>query len=126
MLISSGSATSVAYISDTQPIPRDKPDIAKVHALAGEYLGMKLIYLEAGSGARESVPDDMIGEVASYITRPLVVGGGIETPEEANAKVVAGSSFVVIGTKFEQERSPVLMAEFSDAIHIRESAEVKK
>jgi phosphoglycerol geranylgeranyltransferase len=118
MLIESGKHTSVQYMSDTQPIPRDKPDIAKVHALAGEYLGMKLIYLEAGSGAEMTVPDEMVTEVSEYISRPVVVGGGIHSPQDAHDKISAGASFVVIGNHFEESRSKSIIAEFSDAVHV--------
>ncbi|MFH1894033.1 MAG: geranylgeranylglyceryl/heptaprenylglyceryl phosphate synthase [Candidatus Zixiibacteriota bacterium] len=124
ILVESGKQTSVEYISDTHPVPRDKYDIAKVHALAGEYLGMKLIYLEAGSGATESVPDEMVTEVSEYISRPVIVGGGIVSPDEANRKVMAGASFVVIGNHFEKEQSGSLISEFADAIHVRTASEV--
>jgi putative glycerol-1-phosphate prenyltransferase len=117
MLIESGSTTSVEYVSGTRPIPRDKPEIAKVHALAAEYLGMKLIYLEAGSGAKTPVPDEMVSEVADYVTRPVIVGGGLRTPEDASAKVAAGASFVVIGSRFEMDASESLISEFAHAIH---------
>ena len=125
ILVESGRRTSVEYISDTRPVPRDKPDIAKVHALAGEYLGMKMIYLEAGSGAEMSVPDEMISEVADYISRPLIIGGGIESPEEAHRKVMSGAAFVVVGNHFEKTHSEELMSEFADAIHVRAEMEVK-
>ncbi len=118
MLVESGKHTSVEYISDTKPIPRDKPDIAKVHALAAEYLGMQLIYLEAGSGATMTVPDSMIEDVTHYISRPVIVGGGIRSPEEARNKAAAGASFVVIGSRFERETSLSLVTEFADAIHV--------
>jgi phosphoglycerol geranylgeranyltransferase len=124
MLIESGRHTSVGYISDTQPMPRDKPDIAKVHALAGEYLGMKLVYLEAGSGAETTVPDEMISEVTDYITRPVIVGGGIQSPEEAQSKVESGASFVVVGNHFEKLLSKALTSEFADAIHVGAGTEV--
>jgi len=118
MLIESGRHTSVEYISDTQPVPRDKSDIAKVHALAGEYLGMKLIYLEAGSGAEITVPDEMIADVTDYISRPVIVGGGIQSPETAQGKVISGASFVVVGNHFEKLLSKEQTAEFADAIHV--------
>jgi phosphoglycerol geranylgeranyltransferase len=124
ILVESGKQTSVQYISNTHPIPRDKPDIAKVHALAGEYLGMKLIYLEAGSGACESVPDEIVSQVSEYITRPVIVGGGIISPDEANRKVIAGASFVVVGNHFEKEQSGAMISEFADAIHVRTTSEV--
>ncbi len=126
ILVDSGNRTSVEFMSNTLPIPRDKPDIAKVHALAGEYLGMKLIYLEAGSGAKESVPDEMVEEVTEYISRPVIVGGGIECPEEAHSKVISGASFVVIGNHFEKESSWDMLSEFADAVHVRSSMGVEQ
>ncbi len=125
MLIDSGKRTSVEFMSSTLPIPRDKSDIAKVHALAGEYLGMKLIYLEAGSGAIESVPDKMVEEVTNYITCPVIVGGGIDSPEEAHSKVISGAPFVVVGNHFEKGSSRELLSQFAEAVHVRSSAGVE-
>lgn len=117
MLIESGTGTSVEFVSDTKPIPRDKVDIAMAHALAGEYLGMKYIYLEAGSGALQTVPNEMISAVREYVSVPLIVGGGIHTPEEASEKARAGASFVVIGTHLESSSGYGVISEFADAIH---------
>jgi len=117
MLVESGGSTSVEFMSHTMPLPRSKPDIAVAHALAGEYLGMKLIYLEAGSGARLSVPEELITSVRQAITIPLIVGGGIQTPEEARSKVMAGASFVVTGDIIERKGNEGLIKEFSEAIH---------
>ena len=86
MLVESGTLTSVEFMSDTRPIPRDKIDIAMAHALAAEYLGMRLIYLETGSGACASVPDEMVSAVADCVSVPVVVGGGIRDPRVARAK----------------------------------------
>jgi len=117
VLIESGKITTVEYLSDSRPIPRDKLDIAAAHALAGEYLGMKLIYLEGGSGAKYSIPDEMIQYVSNLISVPLVVGGGIKTPEDAHRKVKAGASFVVIGNILEEHKDLTLIRDFSQAIH---------
>ena len=117
MLVESGGSTSVEFMSHTMPLPRRKPDIAVAHALAGEYLGMKLIYLEAGSGARLSVPEELITSVRQAISIPLMVGGGIQTPEEARAKVMAGASFIVTGDILEKDGNEGLIKEFSEAIH---------
>jgi len=117
MLIDSWRVTSAEFMSGTLPIPRDKPDIAKAHALAAEYLGMKLVYLEAGSGARQPVPDEMVQAVVDYISIPVVVGGGIRTPEEARKRVQAGASFVVIGNVLEPKTNSHLIGEFAAAIH---------
>lgn len=115
MLIDSGKATSVSYMSDTTPIPHDKDDIALCTAIAGEMLGLKLIYLEAGSGALIPVSTSMISKVSQMIKIPLIVGGGIKTPEMAAEAVKAGADVIVIGTAFEKE--PELLKKFAEAIH---------
>ena len=115
MLIDSGKATSVSYMSDTTPIPHDKDDIAMCTAIAGEMLGLKLIYLEAGSGALMPVSTSMISKVSQMIKIPLIVGGGIKTPEMAADAVKAGADVIVIGTAFEKE--PEMLQQFAKAIH---------
>ena len=115
MLIDSGKATSVTYMSDTTPIPHDKDDIAVCTALAGEMLGLKLIYLEAGSGAAMPVSTSMISKVRQMIGLPLIVGGGIRTPEMAAEAAKAGADVIVIGTAFEKE--PDMLMKFAKAIH---------
>ena len=115
MLIDSGKATSVSYMSDTTPIPHDKDDIAMCTAIAGEMLGLKLIYLEAGSGAVMPVSTSMISKVRQMINIPLIVGGGIKTPEMAAEAVKAGADIIVIGTAFEKE--PEMLKKFAEAIH---------
>jgi len=121
MFIESGNITSAQFISDTRPIPREKPEIAMAHALAGEFLGMNLVYLEAGSGAKYSVPESLISALYDYISIPIVVGGGIRTPEQARRKVEAGASFIVTGNVIEEKRDAALVRAFADAVHIRES-----
>jgi phosphoglycerol geranylgeranyltransferase len=123
LLIESGGTTSVQFMSDTQPLPRNKPDIAKAHALAAEYLGMKFVFLEAGSGAENPVPDDIIREVKDFISVPIIVGGGIKDPDVAYKKVKSGAGFVVIGNFLEENDS--LIKEFSDAIHVNQKSEVR-
>lgn len=115
MLIDSGKATSVTYMSNTTPIPHDKDDIAVCTALAGEMLGLKLIYLEAGSGAAMPVSSSMISKVRQMVGLPLIVGGGIRTPEMAAEAAKAGADVIVIGTAFEKE--PELLNRFAEAIH---------
>ncbi len=117
MLIESGGLTSAQYVSNSAPIPRNKPGIALAHALAAQYLGMKTVYLEAGSGAQLSVPEEMISAVTEHVEIPVLVGGGIRTPEEAAAKVRAGADFVVVGNFFEEHGNLTLMKEFAEAIH---------
>jgi phosphoglycerol geranylgeranyltransferase len=117
ILVEGGHVTSVEFMSNTKPIPRNKADIAVAHALAAEMIGIKMLYLEAGSGAELSVPEAMIQKVATYCTLPLIVGGGIRTPEEARQKVEAGASFVVTGTIIEEHGQSSLIKQFADAIH---------
>ncbi len=102
MLIDGGRPTSVSYLSFTNPIPNDKPEIASSTAIAGELLGMKLIYLEAGSGAQIPVPAFMIQQVRKSIDIPLIVGGGINTTEKAINALHAGADMIVVGNKLEQ------------------------
>ena len=117
MLIESGTKTTAEYISGSLPIPRNKPEIAVATALAGEYLGMKFIYLEGGSGAQYSVPEEMISAVSKAVDIPVMVGGGIRTPQEAHEKIESGAKVVVTGNYFEDEKNWDLLTEFSDAIH---------
>jgi len=119
MLIESGRKTSAEFVSNSSPIPRDKPEIALAHALAAQYLGMKTVYLEAGSGAKISVPLEMISLVSEAIDIPLFVGGGIRSPSEAADKVRAGANLIVIGNFFEKEEKFSLLSEFADAIHAK-------
>lgn len=117
MLIEAGNTTSAEFMSNTKPIPRDKPDIALAHALAAELIGMKLVYLDAGSGARESVSDDMLRTISQRCSLPIIVGGGIRTPEDARKKVEAGASFVVTGTITELNNHRSFIREFAEAVH---------
>jgi phosphoglycerol geranylgeranyltransferase len=117
LLIESGAVTSAEFMSDTRPIPRDKPSIAVAHALAAEYLGMRLVYLEAGSGARLPVPEPMIAAVCAAVSIPVMVGGGIRSPQVAAEKVAAGADFLVTGNVLEEEASARLIRELADAVH---------
>lgn len=105
MLIDSGKPTTAQYISNTLPIPADKPDIAACTALAGEMLGLKLIYLDGGSGAKNPVSAEMIRKVRQTISVPLIVGGGIKTPENAYAACKAGADIIVVGNAAEKDFS---------------------
>jgi len=118
MLIESGRVTTAEFVSGSKPIPRDKYEIAVAHALAAEYLGFKLIYLEAGSGAEQAVPVQMVHAVARNTTVPIIVGGGIATPEMAAALVKAGAAFVVTGNVLEDPDKAHLMEAFASAIHV--------
>ncbi len=117
-LIESGSLTSVQFMSSSLPIPRTKYDIAVSHALAAQYLGMKLIFFDGGSGAKQSVPSDMIKKVKENISIPMIIGGGIKTPQEAREKVSAGADFIVIGTAIEKNDQTNLIKDFAEAIHL--------
>ncbi len=120
MLFESGHTTTAQFMSNTRPIPVEKPDIAMVHALAAQYLGMKLVYLEAGSGAKNPIPPEIVRAVAEYIDIPIVVGGGIREPAEARRRVEAGASFIVTGNVLEKSGNEHLIREFADAVHVDE------
>jgi putative glycerol-1-phosphate prenyltransferase len=115
MLVESGKATAVQYMSNTMPIPSDKLDIAICTAIAGEMLGLKLIYLEAGSGAQYSIPIPMIEQVKQNLNIPLITGGGLCTPEKASQAAISGADIVVIGNAFENNSG--LISEMADAVH---------
>jgi phosphoglycerol geranylgeranyltransferase len=115
MIIDSDIATSAQYISNTMPIPREKDDIAVCTAMAGEMLGLKLIYLDAGSGANIPVSSSMISEVKRHISIPLVVGGGIRTPEQAFESCSAGADLVVVGNAIEKNSG--FISEIAKAVH---------
>lgn len=103
MLIDGGTQTSVQYMSNTIPIPSNKIDIAVATALAGEQLGLKQIYLEAGSGAKNPVPIEMIRAIRNEISIPIIVGGGLKTPEQVKAAWSAGADIVVVGNAIEND-----------------------
>jgi len=111
ILVENGKTTSVEYMSHTTPIPFDKPEIIVATAIAGEMLGLKIIYLEAGSGASQSVGLKIINEVRKNISLPVMVGGGIRTPEEADHIFNAGADLIVVGSMVEE--NPHLLHELS-------------
>jgi putative glycerol-1-phosphate prenyltransferase len=113
MLIENGSSTSVEYMSNTRPIPGNKTDIAVATAMAGEMLGLKSIYLEAGSGAAHPVASNMISAIRRQISLPLMVGGGIRSAETALEVFDAGADLIVVGNVMEKE--PKLIKEFCEA-----------
>ncbi|NER14558.1 geranylgeranylglyceryl/heptaprenylglyceryl phosphate synthase [Leptobacterium flavescens] len=105
LLIDGGKKTSTQKVSRTSPIdPEDRKQIVHT-ALAGEFLGHKLIYLEAGSGAKYPIPPDLIGEVCTAVSIPVIVGGGIRQKEQIDAAYTSGADMVVIGTAFEQDHN---------------------
>lgn len=115
LLIDGGNTTTAIYMSGTTPIPGNKADIAACTALAGEMLGLKLIFMDAGSGANNSISTNMIAEVRKQISIPLMVGGGIRDAQTAMDKCRAGADIVVIGNAI--EANPSLISELSDAVH---------
>lgn len=115
MLINSGKTTSVAYISNTTPIPDDKYSLAACTALAGEMLGLKVIYLDAGSGAEKEITSRMISSVKKAIKTPLVVGGGIDSSRKALNALEAGADMIVIGNAL--EKNPNLLIEISEKVY---------
>lgn len=116
MVIDGGSPTTVSYISNALPIPGDKAEIAMCTAMAGEMLGMKLIYMDAGSGAKRAVSEQLIAAAAQNISVPLIVGGGIREPEKAYDNCRAGADMIVIGNAIEKDSS--LISEMAAAIHM--------
>ena len=110
LLVESGRMTSVQFMSNTIPLPSDKSDIAVAHAVAAELLGMRLLYLEAGSGARNPVPPRLVETVRSQTSVPILVGGGVRTPKTVAGLSAAGADMVVVGTITESSRDlqPIL------------------
>lgn len=115
LLTGNQTSTSVEYISNTRPIPSEKTDIAVATALAGEMLGLKLIYLEAGSGASDPVPGEMIRQVKDQISVPLIVGGGIRSVRTLELVYRAGADMAVVGNAFENK--PDLLKEMAAVKH---------
>lgn len=114
MLIDGGRLTSVSYISNTTPLPADKPMIAATTALAGEMLGLHCIFMDAGSGAQNPIPTEMIKTVKQHIAVPLIIGGGIRTAAQAQAAAQAGADVIVVGNAVEKE--PTLINELKLAV----------
>ena len=108
-----GHESSASYMSNTQPIPHDKIDIAVATALAGEMMGNHIIYMDAGSGALQPISTDMISRVKSAISLPLIIGGGITNFDQAYAAMEAGADMIVIGNAI--EKSPELLQELAGA-----------
>lgn len=115
MLIDGGAPTTVSYISNSSPIPADKHEIAICTAMAGEMLGLKVIYMDAGSGARQAIPEEMIEAVSTHISIPLIIGGGITDPEKAYRNCRAGADLIVVGNAIEKD--PSLIIDMSAAVH---------
>ena len=115
MVVDGGAPTTVSYISNATPLPSDKNEIAMCTAMAGEMLGMKVIYMDAGSGAKRAISENMIQAVAQQIEVPLIIGGGITDPEKAYRNCKAGADVIVIGNAI--EKNATLIREMAAAIH---------
>jgi len=115
ILVDGGQATTVSYISNSLPIPADKPGIAVATSLAGQLLGLQIIYLDAGSGAKQKISEAMIRQVTKSVQLPVIVGGGIRTPQQAVESCRAGADIIVAGNAFEQNAD--LIIDMSQAIH---------
>lgn len=116
MLVESGTVSSVEFMSNTRPLPRNRPSIAVAHALAAQYMGMQLIYLEAGSGAELPVPNAMISQVKSHIDVPLIIGGGIRTAAVAKEKLEAGADIVVTGNVLSTDNGITVMRAIAEIV----------
>ncbi|HUS02673.1 MAG TPA: geranylgeranylglyceryl/heptaprenylglyceryl phosphate synthase [Chitinophagaceae bacterium] len=115
IVIDGGAPTTVSYISGAAPLPSDKDEIAMCTAMAGEMLGMKLIYMDSGSGAKRPITESMIEKVAQSISVPLIIGGGITDPEKAYLNCKAGADIIVVGNAIEKDEN--LISEMAAAVH---------
>ncbi len=115
MLVDGGKPTTVSYVSQTVPIPHDKPGIAAATALAGALLGLRTIYMDTGSGAQRTVSPEMIAAVRANVDLPIIVGGGIRDAATARTLCEAGADVLVVGTAFEED--PERIFAMSGAVH---------
>jgi putative glycerol-1-phosphate prenyltransferase len=115
IVVDGGKPTAVSYMSNSAPIPYDKDDIAVCTAIAGEFLGKNVLYMDAGSGAINPVSENMIQKVSNQISIPLIVGGGISSPEKAIANCQAGADIIVVGNALEKDNQ--LIKILAEAIH---------
>lgn len=115
MLIDSGQQTTASYISNTQPIPSNKNAVAVCTALAGEMLGLKLIFMDGGSGAKNPISEKMITSVKKAINLPLIIGGGINSAKKAIDNCKAGADIIVVGNAIEKNIN--LINEIATAVH---------
>jgi phosphoglycerol geranylgeranyltransferase len=115
MLIDSGKPTTVSYMSNTTPIPAEKNAVAACTAMAGEMLGLKLIFMDGGSGAQNPISEEMITTVSKSVDTPLIIGGGISSGEKAAANCKAGADIIVVGNAIEKNEN--LIIEIANAVH---------
>ena len=114
-----GEGGSAGVIGRAFPIPYNKPELAAAYALAAQYLGMRFVYLEAGSGAKQPVPNDMIRMVKDLISVPLIVGGGIRTGEQVKEIASAGADIIVTGTVVEESKAKDKIRELVEGLRIK-------
>jgi geranylgeranylglyceryl phosphate synthase family protein len=110
ILMDGGRVTAVESVSQTRPLPADKPEIAAAHAVAGSLIGMSAVYLDSGSGARDPVHPCVIEAVRRRVPLPVFVGGGMRTPEQVRAAREAGADFVVVGSRIEADGADAVRA----------------
>jgi putative glycerol-1-phosphate prenyltransferase len=115
ILVDSGKPTTVSYMSNTTPIPAEKNSVAACTAIAGEMLGLKLIFMDGGSGAQKPISAEMINEVSKSVNTPLIIGGGISSGEKAAANCNAGADIIVVGNAIEKDKN--LIIEIANAVH---------
>lgn len=118
ILVESGRMTTVNYISNTLPIPADKPDIAVCTAMAGEMLGLRVLYMDGGSGAQRTIPLEMIQAVSKNVNIPIIIGGGIRSAKEAEAIWRAGAEVIVVGNAIEKTKDLNLMQEIGNCMRL--------
>ena len=115
MLIDSGKPTTASYMSNTIPIPADKNAVAACTAMAGEMLGLKLIFMDGGSGAQNPISEKMIATVRQAVDCPIIIGGGISNGKKATTNCKAGADIIVVGNAIEKDEN--LISEIANAIH---------
>jgi len=114
ILVDGGKTTSVQYMSHTTPIPADKPDIVKATAMAGEMLGLKALYIEAGSGASKVFSPKILKAISRHIDIPIIYGGGIKSPDQLKLQMESGADMLVVGNSIEKD--PDLLSKFTDLV----------
>lgn len=119
MLVESGVTTTAQYMSGSMPLPRHKPDLAAATALAAEMMGMKLLFADGGSGADAPVPAEIIRAITQTCRIPLIVGGGLRTPEAVASRIEQGAAFAVVGTAIEECGDTAFLAELAAAAHVQ-------
>jgi phosphoglycerol geranylgeranyltransferase len=124
MLVESGRLTTAHYMNQSLPLPRSRPQVAAATALAADMIGMRLLYADAGSGADEPVPAEMIRAITSVCSAPLIVGGGLTEPQNITIAVESGASFIVVGTALEKCDDPEYLEELVQAAHVAEAQRI--